>query len=201
MMKLGQWVLEQACKDLAVLEKHGLPECFKKLSVNVSAIQFNQKSFVANLLDTIRKYDVSREYLGIELTESALIKNVNDTVDLISALKDHGITTSIDDFGTGYSSLAYLTRFPIETLKIDQMFVRNLDSVEGNRAVVDTIMVLGKNLKLSIIAEGVETEAELKCLREFNCEYYQGYYFKHPIPFNEFKILLEEAKGRSRVAA
>jgi diguanylate cyclase (GGDEF)-like protein len=201
MMKLGQWVLEQACKDLAVLEKCGLPERFRKLSVNVSAIQFNQKSFVANLLATIEKHDISREYLGIELTESTLIKNINDTVDMIAALKDNGITTSIDDFGTGYSSLAYLTRFPIETLKIDQMFVRNIDSVKGNRDVVDTIMVLGKNLKLSIIAEGVETEAELKCLREFNCEYYQGYYFKCAIPFDEFRKLLAEEKVKTRAAA
>jgi diguanylate cyclase (GGDEF)-like protein len=194
MLKLGPWVMQEACKQLAQMESRGLPDAFRKLSVNVSAIQFSQKMFIPDLLDIINYYGVTRQLLGIELTESLLIKNVEETVDKISALKNEGITTSIDDFGTGYSSLAYLTRFPIETLKIDQMFVRNMDSIQGNRAVVDTIMVLGKNLKLDIIAEGVETEAELKCLREFNCEIYQGYYFQPPLPFDDFLHVLDKVE-------
>jgi diguanylate cyclase (GGDEF)-like protein len=195
MLKLGGWVMQEACKHLAILESRGLPESFRKLSVNVSAIQFSQKSFIPDLLDSIGHYGVSRRLLGIELTESVLIRNVEDMVVKITELKLAGITTSIDDFGTGYSSLAYLTRFPIETLKIDQMFVRNMDSIQGNRAVVDTIMVLGKNLKLGIIAEGVETEAELKCLREFNCDTYQGYYFEKPVPFRQLLQVLDSTEA------
>lgn len=195
MLKLGNWVLQEACGHLAQLESRSLPAAFRKLSINVSAIQFSQKTFIPELLDVIRNHGVSRNLLGIELTESLLIKNVEDTVQKIADLKTEGITTSIDDFGTGYSSLAYLTRFPIETLKIDQMFVRNMDTIQGNRAVVDTIMVLGKNLKLGIIAEGVETEEELKCLREFNCQTYQGYYFQKPLPFREFLRVLEVAES------
>jgi diguanylate cyclase (GGDEF)-like protein len=196
MLKLGNWVMQEACKHLAILESRGLPQSFRKLSVNVSAIQFSQKSFIQDLLEVISHYAVSRRLLGIELTESVLIKNVEDMVIKITELKDAGITTSIDDFGTGYSSLAYLTRFPIETLKIDQMFVRNMDSILGNRAVVDTIMVLGKNLRLGIIAEGVETEAELKCLREFNCDTFQGYYFKPPLPFRQLLQVLDGSESR-----
>jgi len=196
MLKLGAWVMQEACKHIAILESRGLPEAFKKLSVNVSAIQFSQKTFIPELLDIVSHYGVSRNLLGIELTESVLIKNVDDMVEKITELKNEGIATSIDDFGTGYSSLAYLTRFLIETLKIDQMFVRNMDTIEGNRAVVDTIMVLGKNLKLGIIAEGVETEEELKCLREFNCEIYQGYYFQPPLPFPEFLVVLDNVDSQ-----
>ena len=164
--------------------------------MNVSAIQFSQKIFVPELLDLLSQHGVSRNLLGIELTESVLIKNVEDMVVKISELKQEGIGTSIDDFGTGYSSLAYLTRFPIETLKIDQMFVRNMDIIQANRAVVDTIMVLGKNLKLGIIAEGVETEDELKSLREFNCETYQGFYFQPPLPLEELIKVLHDVNSR-----
>lgn len=196
MLKLGNWVVQEACKHLAILESRGLPPSLRKLSVNVSAIQFSQKNFIPELLDVIGHYGVSRRLFGIELTESVLIKNVEDMVVKITELRDAGITTSIDDFGTGYSSLAYLTRFPIDTLKIDQMFVRNMDSIQGNRAVVDTIMVLGKNLRLGIIAEGVETEAELKCLREFNCDTFQGYFFKPPVPFRQLLQVMDTAECR-----
>lgn len=126
---------------------------------------------------------------SIELTESTLIKNIDDIIGVISNLREQGVTTSIDDFGTGYSSLAYLSRFPIDTLKIDQAFVRNIHSDKGNRAIVDAIMALAKSLDLNIIAEGVETKAELACLKELECEYYQGYFFSRPIPFKDLSTL------------
>jgi EAL domain-containing protein (putative c-di-GMP-specific phosphodiesterase class I) len=191
MLKLGNWVIEQACRDLAILDKRGIPAAFEKCSVNVSAIQFRQENFTSNLLAILAAHNIRPGLFSIELTESTLIKNIEDTITIIDELKEAGIDTSIDDFGTGYSSLAYLTRFSIKTLKIDQIFVRNIDTSAANRAVVDTIMVLGTNLKLSIIAEGIETEAELKCLREFNCEFYQGYYFSKPLPFDELRLLLD----------
>jgi diguanylate cyclase (GGDEF)-like protein len=198
MLKLGNWVIEQACRDLAVLDKQGIPAAFEKCSVNVSAIQFGQENFTSSLLAILNAHNVRPGLFGVELTESTLIKNIEDTITIIDELKEAGIDTSIDDFGTGYSSLAYLTRFSIKTLKIDQIFVRNIDTSTANRAVVDTIMVLGTNLKLSIIAEGIETEAELKCLREFNCEYYQGYYFSKPLPFKDLQLLLEGIRNEKQ---
>ena len=194
MLKLGNWVIEQACRDLAILDKQGFPAAFEKCSVNVSATQFGQEKFTSNLLATLTVHNIRPGLFGIELTESTLIKNIEDTITIIDELKEAGIDTTIDDFGTGYSSLAYLTRFSIKTLKIDQLFVRNIDTSSANRAVVDTIMVLGTNLKLSIIAEGIETEAELKCMHEFNCQFYQGYYFSQPLPFKELQLMLEGIK-------
>lgn len=190
MLEVGQWVTQQACEHLAELQKHGVPTAFKKLSINVSAVQFSQENFVVNLLDMMTQASVQPDMLSIELTESTLMKNIDDTVDIISELSRHGVTTSIDDFGTGYSSLAYLSRFPIETLKIDQAFVRNIHSGNGNRAIVGAIMALGESLQLNIIAEGVETNDELSSLKELGCNHYQGYYFSRPIPYDEFFTLI-----------
>jgi EAL domain-containing protein (putative c-di-GMP-specific phosphodiesterase class I) len=124
-LKLGNWVIEQACRDLAILDKQGIPAAFEKCSVNVSAIQFGQENFTSNLLAILTAHDIRPGLFSVELTESTLIENIEDTITIIDELKAAGIDTSIDDFGTGYSSLAYLTRFSIKTLKIDQIFVRN----------------------------------------------------------------------------
>lgn len=190
MLEIGQWLIVQACEHLEVLYKKGIPKTFKKLSINVSAIQFSQENFVSNLLDIIKEKSVPLEIFNIELTESTLIKNIDEVIDIISELRKEGVTTSIDDFGTGYSSLSYLSRLPIETLKIDQAFVRNIHSDKGNRAIVDAIMALGKSLHLNIIAEGVETDDELTCLKELDCNQYQGYYFSQPIPYEDFFTLI-----------
>ena len=185
MLDLGEWVIEQACQHASILKENGLPESFKKISVNVSALQFSRRDFIRNTMEKIEKNNITPELLGIELTESTLIKDIDEIINTISKLRDLGISTSIDDFGTGYSSLAYLNRFPIDTLKIDQAFVRDIQSNHGNLAIVDTIMSLGKNLNLSIIAEGIETEEELNCLDALNCKYFQGYYFSKPVPFSD----------------
>jgi diguanylate cyclase (GGDEF)-like protein len=186
MLAIGQWVTLQACEHLEALVKSGVPATFKKLSINVSAIQFSQENFVPDLLRIIKEKSVPPEMLGIELTESTLIKNIDEVIGIISELREQGITTSIDDFGTGYSSLQYLSCLPIETLKIDKAFVRNIHSDIGNRAIVDAIMALGNSLDLNIIAEGVETKEEFACLSKLECRYYQGYYFNRPMPFNDF---------------
>ena len=190
MLEIGQWVILQACEHLKRLHESGIPKTFKKLSINVSAIQFTQENFVSNLLDIIKANSVPADLLGIELTESTLIKNIDEVSDIILELRAQGVTTSIDDFGTGYSSLAYLSRFPIETLKIDQAFVRGIHSDRGNRAIVDAIMALGNSLHLNIIAEGVETDDELSCLKELKCQHYQGYYFNRPMPYDDFFTLI-----------
>jgi EAL domain-containing protein (putative c-di-GMP-specific phosphodiesterase class I) len=190
MLKLGRWVLIQSCLHLRILTETGIPKSFKKLSVNVSAIQFNQKSFVQDLLDIVRKTDINPNLLTIELTESTLIENVNNTVTKMTELRRHGIDISIDDFGTGYSSLAYLNQYPITTLKIDQTFVKDLHLDTGNRAIVNAMIGLGENLNIAVVAEGVETSEELTCLKDMKCFCYQGYYFCRPKPFPELVTML-----------
>lgn len=185
MLEIGQWVVWQTFEYLQKMVKKGLPKTFKKMSINVSAIQFSQEDFITNLLAIVDKKSVPAELLSIELTESSLIKNIDQVIEIISSLREHGITTSIDDFGTGYSSLAYLSRLPIETLKVDQTFVRGIHADKSNRAIVEAIMALGKSLHVNIIAEGVETLDELNCLQELGCENFQGYYFSRPISFDE----------------
>lgn len=186
MLELGDWVLRQACQQIKFLQEQTLPPHFERISVNVSPVQFNQKDFVQRLLSTIHNHGADTSLLAIELTESTLISNVAETVNKIRTLREAGIIVSVDDFGTGYSSLSYLNRFPIETLKVDQAFVRDIHSDQGNRAIVETIVALAKSLGLKLIAEGVETEDEIKCLIEVGCEHFQGYHFSRPVNFEEF---------------
>jgi EAL domain-containing protein (putative c-di-GMP-specific phosphodiesterase class I) len=190
MMELGKWIIRQACVHLHELQQSGFPQGFKRVAVNVSAIQFNQVDFVSYLSEMIREFNVDPEHLELELTESALVKNLVETVQKMKQVRDMGIAIAIDDFGTGYSSLAYLARFPISTLKIDQAFVRNIHRDKINNAIVEAIMGLGKNLGFMLIAEGVETEQELIYLKAKGCQFFQGYYFSHPLDFDGFKKLL-----------
>ncbi|MEO6665249.1 MAG: EAL domain-containing protein, partial [Nitrospiria bacterium] len=194
-LDIGNWVLRSACRQLRNLEDRGLPAPFHKVSVNVSAIQLGQPDFVTRVQDAIRESAVEPTHLGIELTESMLIEQVDETVEKMRVLHASGIRFSIDDFGTGYSSLAYITRFPISTLKIDQAFVRSLQHEHGHRAIVETILALGRGLGLSTIAEGVETQEELECLRTCGCEQFQGYLFGRPMPFTNFQTLLHSPRS------
>ncbi|WP_188151843.1 putative bifunctional diguanylate cyclase/phosphodiesterase [Teredinibacter waterburyi] len=195
-LELGFWILTEACNHLREMEVRGIIDNdFEKLSVNVSAVQFNQPRFVEEVIGIINATGVSANLLGIELTESALIKNTEDMVTKIARLSALGIHISIDDFGTGYSSLAYLSRFPVDSLKIDQVFVRDLHSDAGNRAVVETIIALGQSLGISIVAEGVETEEEKRALVQAGCMLFQGYLFSRPLAHQDFVTLLENGSG------
>lgn len=195
-LEVGDWMLRSACRQLRTLEQAGLPEHFKKISVNVSAIQLRQDNFVEHVQRLAQDAGINPANLGIELTEGTLIKHTEDAVDKMRALQAFGIAFSIDDFGTGYSSLAYINRFPVATLKIDQAFVRGLHAHKGNRAIVETIIALGRGLDLSIIAEGVETREELECLQASGCSQFQGYYFNRPMTFDAFQRLLRSPVDR-----
>lgn len=190
MLELGDWVLRQACELIKSLQDRGIPENFGRISVNVSPVQFNQRDFVSRLLRIVADRGVDPQLISIELTESTLITNVADTVNKMKALRENGIIISVDDFGTGYSSLSYLSRFPIETLKIDQAFVRDIHKDSGNRAIVETIIALGESLNLRLIAEGAETQEEIDCLTGIGCEHFQGFFFSRPINFETFCTLL-----------
>lgn len=193
MLELGAWVLRRGCLDLREMRRHGLPSSFRRLSVNVSAIQFNHRQFVETLIGIIAETGVEPSLLMIELTESTLIGNSESTIEKMTALRALGIKVAIDDFGTGFSSLAYLSRLPAQSIKIDQTFVRNIDSVSGKRAIVETIVALSRSLEIDLIAEGVETEAERAVIERLGCSNYQGFLFSRPVPLRDFMASLQVA--------
>ena len=190
MLELGTWVFRQACRDLCEMTRQGIAPGFRRLAVNVSGVQFNHRHFVETLTAIIEETGVDPHLLSIELTESTLITNSEVAIGKMAALRVLGIKVAIDDFGTGFSSLSYLSRLPAQSIKIDQSFVRNIDSDGGNRAIVETIVALGHALDIDLIAEGVETEAERVTLERLGCLTYQGFLFSHPVPLGELTAAL-----------
>jgi len=152
------------------------------LAVNVSARQFRQPDFVSQVLDVIDRSGADPHRLKLELTESLLVDNMEETIVKMSALKARGIGFSLDDFGTGYSSLAYLKRLPLDEIKIDQSFVRDVLSDPNDASIAHSILALGQSLNLDVVAEGVETEAQHVFLADRGCQTYQGYLFNRPQP-------------------
>lgn len=185
--EIGDWVLEKACRQLADLCALGIPEGFKKLSINVNARQLIQEDFVENVIRFTEQYNIPAGLLAIELTESTLVQSFERAFKLIDRLGAAGIQCSIDDFGTGYSSLNYLRKLPIQTIKIDQSFVRDLHLCESDQAIAKTLIYLGKVLHKDVIAEGVETEDELNCLLSMGCKQFQGFYYDRPMPLQSLK--------------
>ncbi len=188
-LPLGQWVLESACKQLVTWSMR--PDmAHLSISINVSAAQLHQSSFVEHVLAVLESSGADPQKLKLELTESLLFTNVEESIVKMRELKKRGIRFSLDDFGTGYSSLSYLKRLPIDQLKIDQSFVHDLvmDTYDG--AIVHSIVVLAKSLGLHVMAEGVETEAQRVCLAKHGCDTYQGFLFGTPLPVADFERLL-----------
>ena len=190
-LPIGQWVLDTACEHLAGWaddqEMAGLT-----IAVNISARQFQQKDFVDNVLRTIRRHHADPRRLKLELTESMLVHDVDDVVDKMQALKAAGIGLSLDDFGTGYSSLTYLKRLPLDQLKIDQGFVRDILTDPDDAIIARMIVSLGENFGLKVIAEGVESEAQLLVLAQHGCNYYQGYLFSPPLAPAAFEAYVKD---------
>jgi diguanylate cyclase (GGDEF)-like protein/PAS domain S-box-containing protein len=191
-VRVGTWVIHEACRKIAQWGKSGIGAVH--LSVNVSGIQFFVGGLEEEVLKAIREHDIAPELLELELTESSLMSNAEETISVLRNLKELGIQISIDDFGTGYSSLAYLKRFPIDKLKIDIAFVREVTSNPDDAAIVLAIINMAHSLKLDVIAEGVEKEAQLAYLRRHGCDEMQGYYFSRPLPEGEFQAMLGEGR-------
>lgn len=187
---IGNWVLETACAQLKEWEHSSLARDLI-LSINVSARQFRQPDFVEKVQTVLAQTDADPTLLKIELTESLVLDNVADTIDKMQALKKAGIKFAMDDFGTGQSSLMYLKRLPLDQLKIDQSFVRDIATDSSDAIIVQTIIGMAKNLGLEIIAEGVETEAQRDFLQSNGCRAYQGFLFSKPVPLLEFERLLK----------
>ena len=190
-LPIGQWVLETACKQLKAWQQNPKTRDLS-LSVNVSAKQFHQADFVDQLREVIERHEINPLLLKIELTESFLLDNIEETIAIMTALNAIGIQFSLDDFGTGYSCLQYLKRLPLVQLKIDQSFVRDIVVDSSDRAIVRTIIAMAKSLELNVIAEGVETEKQLKLLLAKGCQHFQGYLFSKPIPIEQFDVLIEK---------
>ncbi len=188
-LPIGKWVIETACAQLKIWQQ----SVFTKdivLSINVSAKQFRQADFVEQVQDAVNRHGINPALLKLELTESLLLDDVEEIIVTMTTLREIGVQFSLDDFGTGYSSLMYLKRLPLNQLKIDQSFVRDLITDVSDQAIVHTIIAMAKSLSLDIIAEGVETEEQLQFLLNKGCTSYQGYLFSRPLPIVQFEELL-----------
>jgi diguanylate cyclase (GGDEF)-like protein len=193
-LPVGEWVLRAACKQARAWQAAGLPDIH--IAVNLSTLQFKQPDFAGLVLDILKEngLDPALGTIELELTESLLMNNAAGAVETLVKLRQAGIHFSIDDFGTGYSSLSYLKRFPISSLKIDQSFVRDLSSSSEDEAIVAAIIALGHSLGLNVIAEGVETTAQLDQLRNKGCNEMQGFLFSRPVPAADMTQLLQNGE-------
>ena len=190
-LPIGQWILEIACGLIQAWARDALTRDLV-LSINVSAKQFHQPHFVDQVQAAIEGYGIEPSRLKLELTESMLLDNVEEIIAKMKALKAFGIQFSLDDFGTGYSSLQYLKRLPIDQLKIDQSFVRDIVTDESDQAIVRTVIAMAQGLERSVIAEGVEADAQRALLIKKGCHLFQGYLFGKPIPLEQFEAQLRQ---------
>lgn len=193
-LPIGQWVLETACAQIKAWENCAYARHLQ-LSVNVSARQFHQADFVEQILQILSSSDINPERLKLELTESLVLDDIDDTILKMNELRKIGVCFSMDDFGTGYSSLAYLTKLPLDQLKIDQSFVRNIGVKPNDAVITQTIIGMAKNLDMEVIAEGVETETQRTFLEKYDCQLFQGYLFSKPVEIKQFEQLLNTNNG------
>lgn len=193
-MAVGDWVLENACKQTKLWHDAG----YNKLtvSVNVSTRQFRQKDFDLRVKNIWEKCQFDPRFLELEITESVLVENMESATDLLISFHSMGVRISIDDFGTGYSSLSYLKRFPIDTLKIDRSFVRDVIEDVDDAVITEGIIALARSLQLQVVAEGVENLEQLQFLQELQCDEVQGYYFSRPLPSKDFESYLKNQEAR-----
>ncbi|MFA6015375.1 MAG: EAL domain-containing protein [Gallionellaceae bacterium] len=189
-LDIGEWVLDTACRQLAAWSKMERTRHFV-LAVNVSGRQFKQADFVKKVAGILHAHGVDASRLKLELTESVVLNDVTDVVRKMHALKALRVRLSMDDFGTGYSSLSNLKQLPLDQIKIDQSFVRDMTFDQNDVVMVQTIIDMAKNFRLNVIAEGVETEAQQLLLKELGCMAYQGYLFSKPVPIEQFEALLK----------
>jgi EAL domain-containing protein (putative c-di-GMP-specific phosphodiesterase class I) len=187
-LPIGNWVLREACNQARSWQNAGLT--LPSIAVNVSSMEFRDDNFLQGLFAILKETGLDPKCLELELTESVLMKRADATELIFNALRSAGVQLAIDDFGTGYSSLSYLKKFPVNAIKIDQSFIRQITSPD-EATIVTAIIRMGRTLKLRVIAEGVETVEELTFLQAHQCDEAQGYYFSRPVPAEQFAKLLE----------
>jgi diguanylate cyclase (GGDEF)-like protein len=196
--EIGAWVLREACRQCAVWQRAGQPPL--RVAVNVAASQFRRGDLLEVVRGALQKSQLDPRFLEIELTESAVMTNPEDSAAVLEQLSRMGVLVSVDDFGTGYSSMSYLRRFPIDKLKIDRSFIAELTTRADDASIVQAIVSLAHGLRLKVVAEGVETLEQLKFLQSVGCDQYQGYHFSEPLPAAEFAELVtrwQKAEDRS----
>jgi EAL domain-containing protein (putative c-di-GMP-specific phosphodiesterase class I) len=181
---IGEWVLRTACAQLQGWLESGVPAM--RVAVNLSVKQLLKKDFASTVEQVLADTGLAPSLLELEITESTLMENAQDTLTALHRLRSLGVRLSIDDFGTGYSSLSYLKRFPVDIIKIDRSFVRDVSHDADDAAIVTGIIALAHSLRLNVVAEGVETESQLRFLREQSCDMQQGYYLSPPVPAAQF---------------
>lgn len=189
-IELGEWIMREACQECRRWHDMGRNDMF--VSVNVSAVQFAQPRLIESVRSALEDAGLSPAGLQLEITESSLMRDAETAVAMLRAFKNMGVRVAIDDFGTGYSSLAYLKRFPVDVIKVDQSFVRDVCDDEEDAAIVRAIIVLARSMRLHVIAEGVESSGQVEALRADGCEFFQGYFFGRPMGAVGFRSALEQ---------
>jgi len=187
---IGKWVIEEACRQQKIWMKSGLDSMC--MSVNISAMQFYQSDFCEMVKSIVIESGIQPEHLELELTESVCMHDVASVLNPLQELHEFGIKLAIDDFGTGFSNLSYLNKFPIDRLKIDQSFIRNIESEPVNIEIVRAIVALGRSMSLELVAEGVETDSEMNLAESCGCEFVQGYRFSKPLPADQLELWLNQ---------
>jgi EAL domain-containing protein (putative c-di-GMP-specific phosphodiesterase class I) len=193
-LQIGQWVLETVCAQIKTWQQEESTRNLV-LAANVSTKQFRQVDFGAQVQSIMQRHAINPRLLKLELTESLLLENIEDTIATMNALNEIGVRFSLDDFGTGYSSLQYLKRLPLDQLKIDQSFIRDIVIDNNDKAIVRTIIAMAQSLNIDVIAEGVETEEQRQLLLNKNCTHFQGYLLGRPVQIEKFDELLKQGKS------
>jgi predicted signal transduction protein with EAL and GGDEF domain len=187
---LSEWVLRTACQDARRLQLSSQTE--RTVAVNVSPLHFQKSGFVKTVQRILTETGLEPRFLELEVTEGLLLDNTEQAIDTLAELRALGISIAIDDFGTGYSSLSYLKRLPVDKIKIDKAFIRDLMADTRDAAIVDSIITMAHNLGMEVVAEGVETEAQHQFLLEHGCDSFQGFFFARPMPFERFTVWLAQ---------
>ncbi len=194
-LDLGGWVIHEACRQMQQWNSTNPELDYGHISINISPRQFQQADFVPKLIEAVQAAGIDPARLYLELTENLLVRDIDDVVEKMQKLKAYGFQFSIDDFGTGYSSLAYLKQLPLDTLKIDQSFVRDITTDPSDAAIVESILAMSSRMGFRVVAEGVETEAQLSFLTARRCDLYQGYLYSQPVPAEAFTALLQKKQA------
>lgn len=188
---IGRWVLKTACAQNVAWQKQGLPPV--SMAVNLSLRQLTDESFLQDIREVLQETGMAPNYLELEITESMVMHNPERLIPILTKIKAMEIRLAIDDFGTGYSSLAQLRNFPIDSIKVDRSFIRNLPQDMDNKAITEAIITMGRSLNLTVVAEGVETKEQESFLRQKVCDEMQGFYFSKPIEPDQFAVLLRKS--------
>jgi diguanylate cyclase (GGDEF)-like protein len=190
---IGEWVIREACRQARAWQEEGVPSL--RISVNLSASQFREVGLVDSIRRALDDVGLLARYLEVELTESAVMSDPEQSVAILEQLSAMGVLVSVDDFGTGYSSMSYLRRFPIDKLKIDRVFINEIASRPEDASIVRAIVSLAHSLNLKVVAEGVETSAQLDFLKTAGCDEYQGFHYSRPLPADQFQRLIRDARS------